>query len=66
MLVQNFLDRALTSRLAIKMLIEHHIELRKDKVNKSTEKETENFFVFNFLAESYGCYLYEFFTQRTY
>jgi len=38
MLVQNFLDRALTSRLAIKMLIEHHIELRKDKVNKSTRK----------------------------
>jgi len=33
MLVRNFLDRALTSRLAIKMLIEHHIELRKDKPN---------------------------------
>ncbi|CAF1421018.1 unnamed protein product, partial [Adineta ricciae] len=30
-LVRNFLDRALTSRLAIKMLIEHHIELRNDK-----------------------------------
>ncbi|CAF2630780.1 unnamed protein product [Rotaria sp. Silwood2] len=33
MFVRNFLDRALTSRLAIKMLIEHHIELRKDKPN---------------------------------
>ncbi|CAF0775831.1 unnamed protein product [Adineta steineri] len=33
MLVRSFLDRALTSRLAIKMLIEHHIELRKDKPN---------------------------------
>jgi [3-methyl-2-oxobutanoate dehydrogenase (acetyl-transferring)] kinase len=32
-LVRNFLDRALTSRLAIKMLIEHHIALRKDKPN---------------------------------
>lgn len=32
-LVRNFLDRALTSRLAIKMLIEHHIELRSDKPN---------------------------------
>ncbi|UJR26582.1 hypothetical protein I4U23_007902 [Adineta vaga] len=32
-LVRNFLDRALTSRLAIKMLIEHHIELRNDKQN---------------------------------
>jgi len=32
-LVRSFLDRALTSRLAIKMLIEHHIELRKDKPN---------------------------------
>jgi len=64
MLVQNFLDRALTSRLAIKMLIEHHIELRKDKVSKSIQKR--KFFIFNFLAESYWCYLYEFFTQRTY
>jgi len=33
MFVRNFLDRILTSRLAIQMLIEHHIELRKDKVN---------------------------------
>ncbi|CAF1530735.1 unnamed protein product [Rotaria sp. Silwood1] len=33
MFVRNFLDRALTSRLAIKMLIEHHIELRNDKPN---------------------------------
>ncbi|CAF0923414.1 unnamed protein product [Rotaria sordida] len=32
-LVRSFLDRALTSRLAIKMLIEHHIALRKDKPN---------------------------------
>ncbi|CAF1414340.1 unnamed protein product [Adineta steineri] len=31
--VRNFLDRALTSRLAIKMLIEHHIELRNDREN---------------------------------
>jgi len=33
MLVREFLDRALTARLAIKMLIEHHIELRKNKVH---------------------------------
>lgn len=33
MLVREFLDRALTARLAIKMLIEHHIELRKNKPN---------------------------------
>ncbi|CAF0823824.1 unnamed protein product [Rotaria sordida] len=33
MFVRNFLDRALASRLAIKMLIENHIELRKDKPN---------------------------------
>jgi hypothetical protein len=45
MLVQNFLDRALTSRLAIKMLIEHHIELRKDKVNKSTRKRKFFFYI---------------------
>ncbi|CAF3303661.1 unnamed protein product [Rotaria socialis] len=32
-LVRNFLDRALTSRLAIKMLIEHHIAMRKDRSN---------------------------------
>ncbi|CAF3288323.1 unnamed protein product [Rotaria socialis] len=32
-LVRNFLDNALTFRLAIKMLIEHHLELRKTKPN---------------------------------
>ncbi|CAF4013288.1 unnamed protein product, partial [Rotaria magnacalcarata] len=32
-LVRNFLDRALTSRLAIKMLIEHHVAMRKDRPN---------------------------------
>jgi len=33
LLVKNFLDRALTSRLAIRMLIEHHRELREDRKN---------------------------------
>lgn len=32
-LVKSFLDRALTARLAIKMLIEHHVKLRVDRPN---------------------------------
>lgn len=33
MLVKDFLDRALTTRLAIQILIEHHMELRHDRPN---------------------------------
>jgi hypothetical protein len=43
MLVRDFLDRALTSRLSIKMLIEHQIELRKDKVDKLMRKQKKRF-----------------------
>lgn len=37
-LVKNFLDRALTSRLAIRMLIEHHRALREDRVCSSRSR----------------------------